>query len=52
MSTPEIDPETAESMEQDADIRSEPTEPTYHAQEPHPEATDEEAPDHGGMPTA
>jgi hypothetical protein len=50
MSTPEIDPVTAESMEEDADIGGEHTEPTFHDQEPHPASTDEEDPDHGGMP--
>ncbi len=51
MSTPEIDPVTAESMEEDADIGGEHTEPTFRDQEPGPAPTDEEDADHGGMPT-
>jgi hypothetical protein len=49
MSTPEIDPVTAESMEQDADIGGEHTEPTFRDQEPRPAESEEEDSDHGGM---
>jgi hypothetical protein len=52
MSTPEIDPVTAESMEEDADVGGEHTEPTFHDQEPRAGESDEEGGDHGGMPTA
>ncbi|WP_205215196.1 hypothetical protein [Amycolatopsis albispora] len=49
--TPEIDPVTAESMEQDADIGGEHTEPTYRDQEPRPgdPEPDERRGDSGGM---
>jgi hypothetical protein len=50
MSTPEIDPVTAESMAADADIGGEHTEPTFHDQEPRPAGSDEEDADSGGMP--
>ncbi|WP_410645862.1 hypothetical protein [Amycolatopsis sp. lyj-346] len=50
MSTPEIDPVTAESMEADADIGGEHTEPTVRDQEPRANDSDEEDPDRGGMP--
>ncbi|WP_167344388.1 hypothetical protein [Amycolatopsis rifamycinica] len=49
MSTPEIDPVTAESMEEDADIGGEHTEPTFRDQQPAGESDDEGA-DRGGMP--
>ena len=52
MSTPEIDPVTAERMEQDAANGSERAEPPFRDREPHPEATAEEDPAHGGLPTA
>jgi hypothetical protein len=48
MSRPEIDPVTAESMEQDADFAEEHTRPTY-ADEDSPEgASDESVPEDGG----
>ena len=50
MSTPEIDPVTAESMEADTDIAGEHTEPTFRDQEPHANESDEAEPDRGGMP--
>lgn len=43
MSHPEIDPVTAESMEQDADFADEHTRPTY-ADEPSTEEPDESVP--------
>ncbi|WP_410671489.1 hypothetical protein [Amycolatopsis sp. cmx-4-68] len=49
MSTPEIDPVTAESMEEDADIGGEHTEPTFRDQGPRPAESDEEDADQGGM---
>jgi hypothetical protein len=52
MSTPEIDPVTAESMEEDADFGGEHTEPTVRDQEPRPAdaaAEDEGGSDSGGM---
>ncbi|MEV7095117.1 hypothetical protein AB0M80_19985 [Amycolatopsis sp. NPDC051045] len=52
MSTPEIDPVTAESMEDDADIGGEHTEPTFRDQEPRAGDSDEEDPDRGGLPPA
>ncbi|MFF1614258.1 hypothetical protein ACFVYA_41380 [Amycolatopsis sp. NPDC058278] len=52
MSTPEIDPVTAESMEADADIAGEHTEPTFRDQEPQAGDSDEEDADRGGMPSA
>jgi hypothetical protein len=52
MSTPEIDPVTAASEQEDADVGGEHTEPTFHDQEPHPDDSDEEGADSGGMPTA
>ncbi|RSM59748.1 hypothetical protein DMH04_55285 [Kibdelosporangium aridum] len=50
MTEPEIDPATAESMEEDADFAGEHTKPTY-ADEDSPENTSEESvPDEeGGM---
>ncbi|MGW5720082.1 hypothetical protein ACWEVP_28210 [Amycolatopsis sp. NPDC003865] len=50
MSTPEIDPVTAESMEEDADVGGEHTEPTFRDQDPVPPPSDEDDADHGGMP--
>jgi hypothetical protein len=51
MSTPEIDPVTAESMEEDADIGAEHTKPTHADEEP--EGKDESVPEgHGGMDPA
>ncbi|MBN6038390.1 hypothetical protein [Amycolatopsis sp. 195334CR] len=54
MSTPEIDPVTAESMEEDADIGDEHTEPTYRDQHPGPADEDLDDPDgdRGGMDPA
>jgi hypothetical protein len=52
MSTPEIDPVTAESMEEDADIGGEHTEPTFRDQEPRAGDSDEEDADRGGLPPA
>ncbi|MGW4487433.1 hypothetical protein ACWEOE_26745 [Amycolatopsis sp. NPDC004368] len=52
MSTPEIDPVTAESMQEDADFGEEHTEPTFRDQVPEPSGTtteDEGRSDHGGM---
>ncbi|MEU4673399.1 hypothetical protein AB0F91_36955 [Amycolatopsis sp. NPDC023774] len=52
MSTPEIDPVTAESMEQDADFGQEHTEPTFRDQPPASSdnnTEDEGGGDHGGM---
>ncbi|MEV6905114.1 hypothetical protein [Amycolatopsis sp. NPDC051372] len=52
MSTPEIDPVTAESMEEDADFGQEHTEPTFRDQSPAPSGrrTEEQGGgDHGGM---
>jgi hypothetical protein len=53
MSTPEIDPVTAESMEEDADFGGEHTEPTVRHQEPRPAggaaAEEEGSSDSGGM---
>jgi hypothetical protein len=52
VSTPEIDPVTAESMEQDADIGGEHTDSTVRDQEPGPagDAPEEEGgSDSGGM---
>jgi hypothetical protein len=50
MSTPEIDPVTAESEEQDADVGGEHTEPTFRDQAPRPGRNEEEAGgDSGGM---
>jgi hypothetical protein len=50
MSTPEIDPVTAEAMEQDADVGGEHTEPTFRDQEPRSTPNEEEAGgDSGGM---
>ena len=49
MSTPEIDPVTAESMEEDADIAGEHTEPTFRDQEPQPVEDSAEENDRGGM---
>jgi hypothetical protein len=43
MSTPEIDPVTAESMQEDADFGGEHTKPTY-GDEPAPEGPDESVP--------
>jgi hypothetical protein len=53
VSTPEIDPVTAESMEDDADVGGEHTEPTFRDQESPPAAgSDEENTDSGGLPPA
>lgn len=52
VSTPEIDPVTAESMQEDADFGEEHTEPTFRDQVPEPSGTtteDEGRSDHGGM---
>ncbi|WP_434533289.1 hypothetical protein [Amycolatopsis carbonis] len=52
MSTPEIDPVTAESMEEDADFGDEHTEPTFRDQPPETPGArteDEGGGDHGGM---
>lgn len=47
MSTPEIDPNTAASMLEDADFADEHTKPT-HSDEPAPEGSDESAPTGAG----
>ncbi|MEV6876203.1 hypothetical protein [Amycolatopsis sp. NPDC051128] len=52
MSTPELDPVTAESMEDDADVGAEHTEPTFRDQESRPAGDDEENTDSGGLPPA
>ncbi|SFH27179.1 hypothetical protein [Amycolatopsis regifaucium] len=52
MSTPEIDPVTAESMEEDADFAEEHTEPTFRDQRPRPDegpANEGDGGDQGGM---
>jgi hypothetical protein len=50
MSRPEIDPVTAESMEQDADFADEHTRPTYADEDSPEQASDESVPDgEGGM---
>ncbi|MEU0513958.1 MULTISPECIES: hypothetical protein [Amycolatopsis] len=49
MSGPEIDPVTAESEQQDADIGGEHTEPTYRDQDPEV-GTDEAEPEGEGGP--
>lgn len=52
MSTPEIDPVTAEDMEEEADFADEHTEPTFADQDPSGErtSTEDRNDDSGGMP--
>ncbi|SDZ34997.1 hypothetical protein SAMN05421504_11382 [Amycolatopsis xylanica] len=49
MSTPEIDPATAASMEEDADFAGEHTEPTLHDQDGDETGSDEGRSDSGGL---
>jgi hypothetical protein len=55
MSTPEIDPVTAESMEEDADFADEHTAPTFRDQDPagaEDPGTEDRGGDSGGMEPA